>query len=299
MARFRVSTIWELVAGFLLTVIGGVMTGLAASELVLIVGGCLALAGLLVFAFGSVHLAQAKGYTGGWQTVGLLGILGVIGLIALLLLPDREPRTPAVHPHWSAPPAGTSGSVSIDRCPACGRLVPRGEPCPECEARRTRPRSNAWDLRVIAAVVVALIAFGTNVSVGLAVMRPVLDDIRSDSAASEDALAKILVRNAMTAIESAFIDYRTFYLDPQTIQNIEPSIAFRLAPDHLLTLDGELTDVGAKASDNAVQYYGDDFCYSVATASRTGTIWGVFVDKTTEGGNWYLRRQGGKTTLGW
>ena len=157
---FRTSTIWALVAGFLLGIGGTVTMWATASMTVFIVAGVASLAGAILFAIGSVEVARAKGYGGGWAAVGLLGLFGLLGLIAILLLPDR--RFPVVTPPRMAAVAGT-GPLSLDRCPACGRLVPRGEPCPECAARQSRPRSNAWDLRVIAAVVVGAVVVGAVV----------------------------------------------------------------------------------------------------------------------------------------
>lgn len=151
---FRASTVWVLVIGFLLYVGGAVTIGVASTEIPVIIGGLAAVAGALLFAFGSVEVARAKGYRRNWAAVGLLGLFGIIGLVALLLLPDRETKPILAPPAWAASTANAD-HLTLDRCPACGRLVPRGQPCPECEARAQQPRSHAWDMRVVAAVVVA------------------------------------------------------------------------------------------------------------------------------------------------
>lgn len=299
MSRFRVSIIWELIIGFLMSVIGGVIVGLAESEVVLLIGACLAVAGLVVFVIGSLHLAGAKSYEGGWRAVGLLGALGILGLVAILLLPDREAPAPVGPSRSLAHPSGVSTAVSLDRCPACGSLVPHGEPCPRCEARQAQPRSNVWDLRIIGAVIVAVIALGVNVGVGLTVLGPVIADLRPASAAAEDAHAKSLVRNAMTAMESAFVDERTFYVPPQVLRNIEPSIDFWETSFPLVTVNGDLLSSAARASASQVEYYGWDLSYTIATRSKTGMTWGVFVDKSPDGGNWYLRSKGGHTEAAW
>lgn len=293
---FRTSTIWALVAGFLLGIGGTVTMWATASMTVFIVAGVASLAGAILFAIGSVEVARAKGYGGGWAAVGLLGLFGLLGLIAILLLPDR--RFPVVTPPRMAAVAGT-GPLSLDRCPACGRLVPRGEPCPECAARQSRPRSNAWDLRVIAAVVVGAIAIGIGAAVIVPLSIATADDWRWSHAQAQDAAAKSLVMNAMTAIESAYVDYRTFAFPEEVPGTIEPSILFRRAPDHLVTVSGDLvTHVRPEAADSAVEYFGDDKTYSVVTTSETGTLWGAYVDKTGSG-NWYLRSDGGDTSVGW
>jgi uncharacterized membrane protein len=100
-------------------------------------------------------------------------------------------------------------------------------------------------------------------------------------AQAQDAMAKSLVRNAMTAIESAYVDLRTF--DPTVmtkyeLETIAPSVAFFAMDD-----DGVATNPGAAAAQDAVDYFGTDSTYAVGTVSESGTTFGVIVDKGPTG----------------
>jgi len=127
---------------------------------------------------------------------------------------------------------------------------------------------------------------------------------------AQDAAAKSLVRNAMTAIESAYVDTLSFDttaaappLSAAVLTAIEPSITFSIggtctdAP----TITTDLTkDNGAR--DNAVQYTGTADTYTVVTMSQSGNIFGVFVSKTAAGTT-YVKTIGtgddAVTTAGW
>jgi type IV pilus assembly protein PilA len=100
---------------------------------------------------------------------------------------------------------------------------------------------------------------------------------------AQDAAAKSLVRNAMTAIESAYVDTRDF--DPTVagmtaadLQKIEPSISFI----------AEATPISAPtaaAANNEVSYTGlaaPDDVYAVGTTSRSTKTFAVAVNKTAD-----------------
>jgi type IV pilus assembly protein PilA len=100
---------------------------------------------------------------------------------------------------------------------------------------------------------------------------------------AQDAAAKSLVRNAMTAIESGYVDARSF--DPAVagmtvndLQAIEPSI-------HFLILANAATAPTATASSNTVNYTGTDTTYEVGTVSASTKTFGVAVNKGAGGGN--------------
>ena len=100
---------------------------------------------------------------------------------------------------------------------------------------------------------------------------------------AQDAAAKSLVRNSMTAIESGYVDARTF--DPTVagmqvadLQAIEPSIKF-------LILANAGTAPTATASTNTVNYTGTATTYEVGTVSASGKTFGVGVNKAAGGGN--------------
>jgi type IV pilus assembly protein PilA len=100
---------------------------------------------------------------------------------------------------------------------------------------------------------------------------------------AQDAAAKSLVRNAMTAIESGYVDTRTFDptkdgMKPADLKLIEPSITFVI----LATAATAPTDL---ASANTVDYTGTDSTYAVGAKSESGKTFGVAVDKGAGGGN--------------
>jgi type IV pilus assembly protein PilA len=94
---------------------------------------------------------------------------------------------------------------------------------------------------------------------------------------AQDASAKSLVRNAMTAIESAYVDTRDFStIDATMLSAIEPSITFT-------ELAAACTAATAKTADSAVNMNTDQGAgaYTVGSLSDSGTCWGVFVNKTS------------------
>jgi hypothetical protein len=100
---------------------------------------------------------------------------------------------------------------------------------------------------------------------------------------ASDPAAKSLVRNAMTAIESAYVDLRTFdaaEMTPSILQSIEPSISFVRGADQSVALAPT-----ALASSYTVDYFGAGDTYAVGTMSASGTTFGVVVDKRAGGGN--------------
>jgi type IV pilus assembly protein PilA len=110
---------------------------------------------------------------------------------------------------------------------------------------------------------------------------------------AQDAAAKSLVRNAMTAIESGYVDARTF--DPTVagmtvadLQAIEPSIKF-------LILANAATAPTADASINTVNYTGTLTTYEVGTVSASTQTWGVAVNKAAGGGNVFYKHGGAVT----
>ena len=64
---------------------------------------------------------------------------------------------------------------------------------------------------------------------------------------AQDAAAKSLVRNAMTAIESAYVDARSYEVVADVVEAIEPSIAF--TSSDTAVVDAATPDVCASAYD--------------------------------------------------
>ena len=93
-----------------------------------------------------------------------------------------------------------------------------------------------------------------------------------------DASAKSLVRNAMTSIETSYVDKRDFVTGATeaNLALIEPTIVWHLAA------------IGAYAAANptAVYVYGvTEDKYSVGATSQSGKVFSVAVDKTGAPGN--------------
>jgi type IV pilus assembly protein PilA len=94
---------------------------------------------------------------------------------------------------------------------------------------------------------------------------------------AQDASAKSLVRNAMTAAESAYVDTRNFTtIDAAALLAIEPSIAFE-------DQDADASiDPAAEAATNGVSYTGvSESAYEVGSISQSTKTFGVAVDKMT------------------
>jgi prepilin-type N-terminal cleavage/methylation domain-containing protein len=106
---------------------------------------------------------------------------------------------------------------------------------------------------------------------------------------AQDANAKALVRNSMTAIESAYVDLRTF--DPASMTQavlvaIEPSIGFIVAG----SFGAAYGTPTAPAADDDVNYFGDQYSYAVGSLSESGRTFGVLVNKgpSSTGNFWYI-----------
>jgi len=100
---------------------------------------------------------------------------------------------------------------------------------------------------------------------------------------AQDAAAKSLVRNAMTAVESAYVDLRTYdptTMTPAELQAIEPSITF-------VSLANAATAPTALAASNQVNYTRTATQYQVGSVSASGKKFGVLVNKAAGGGTTY------------
>ena len=105
---------------------------------------------------------------------------------------------------------------------------------------------------------------------------------------AQDAAAKSLVRNSMTAITSAYVDFRTFLPATMTaaaLHAIEPSITF-------VQLAAANTAPTALASANTVNYDGTATTFSVGTKSDSGKTFGVLDDQNA-GNTFYINAAAG------
>ena len=118
---------------------------------------------------------------------------------------------------------------------------------------------------------------------------------------AQDASAKSLVRNAMTDIESAYVDARTYAVTAAALSAIEPSFTFNLQTTNPVDPTTPKITSTALASSNAVDYYGAATEYSLATVSASGNLFGIYADKsavTPIGDNFY-KTINGTCSPGW
>jgi len=117
---------------------------------------------------------------------------------------------------------------------------------------------------------------------------------------AQDAAAKSLVRNGMTAIEASYVDNQTFAVATMTaavLNAIEPSITFVPAAAHVATA-GPTVAATALTANNDVDYFGDATTYSVATLAASTHLFGVHVDKAAAG-NTFVKNLGSGAVTGW
>jgi type IV pilus assembly protein PilA len=119
---------------------------------------------------------------------------------------------------------------------------------------------------------------------------------------AQDAAAKSLVRNAMTSIESAYVDSRTYVPGTMTagvLGAIEPSITFVVGTAAVATASTILATAAA-ADAHSVTYFGDATSYSIASASLSGNLFGVYAIKSGTGaGTTFVKSIGTTISTGW
>ena len=125
---------------------------------------------------------------------------------------------------------------------------------------------------------------------------------------ANDAAAKSLVRNAMTAMESAYVDRRAFNTITQAeLQAIEPTITWTDANAggggaNYASADGSAagsSTVTAQASANAVNWGGGAQVYTIGTVSASSNIFVVYSDKAGSTGTVFSKSIAGTWSSGW
>lgn len=112
---------------------------------------------------------------------------------------------------------------------------------------------------------------------------------------AQDAAAKSLVRNAMTSIESAYVDTQDFsQVNLSMLAAIEPSIQW---PAKGAAGIGIAPEAGSFAKDIIVSWAGTTATtYEIGTWSASGTAFGVKVIKAANGGTTYYKAGAPVTT---
>jgi prepilin-type N-terminal cleavage/methylation domain-containing protein len=122
---------------------------------------------------------------------------------------------------------------------------------------------------------------------------------------AQDAAAYSLVRNALTAIQGAFVDtgdYRDITVDQLT--QIEPRITFILSDESLVTTDPAAiaAEVPAQARDHEVAFYAESKnLIDVACVSDSGNMFGVQLNTVniTDSGYVKVKVVEEEASLGW
>lgn len=114
---------------------------------------------------------------------------------------------------------------------------------------------------------------------------------------AQDAAAKSLVRNAMTTMESQYVDSRSFATDLSSeLGDIEPSITFSY--DSNLNA-ATFANVDASTNADAVTFKGTADTYDIATQSESGNLFGVVADKGASGGTTFWKSISSTVSSGW
>jgi type IV pilus assembly protein PilA len=116
---------------------------------------------------------------------------------------------------------------------------------------------------------------------------------------AQDAAAKSLIRNAMTAVESQYVDTKSFAsaTAAPAAAVIEPSIIFtQLAIDA-----AACTGITANAEQDTVNYEGtlSPAFYELGTQSESDNYFAVEVDKGASGGTTFFKSIGGSVSSSW
>jgi type II secretory pathway pseudopilin PulG len=122
---------------------------------------------------------------------------------------------------------------------------------------------------------------------------------------AQDAAAYSLVRNALTAIQGAFVDTGDYSeITVADLQAMEPSIDFQMSDFELVTTSPAWVspDVPANARLNQVAFYADSAdAVDIACESESGNLYAIQVNTIAldETGYVKVRVIEGDTTLGW
>jgi prepilin-type N-terminal cleavage/methylation domain-containing protein len=118
---------------------------------------------------------------------------------------------------------------------------------------------------------------------------------------AQDAAAKSLVRNAMTAAESAYVDARTYVVADTVLTAIEPSIVWQVVANNMITPATGAITTTAPTSANTVDYWGAATAFSVASMSASTNLFGVYTNKASAApnGTVFAKVIGGTASTGW
>jgi hypothetical protein len=159
----------------------------------------------------------------------------------------------------------------------------------EKQPRTTPPKKTSSRRGLFVTLIVVLVAAAAAAAVFLWYLPS-----RGPSASESALAARNLVREAMIALDKAYVEAGTF--DPQTmapamLKSIAPTVTF-----HPVSDNSAATSPTALAEDGAVNYAGTLNSYAVGTVSAAGTAYGVVADKQNDSKTYYLD---GEQVPGW
>lgn len=140
---------------------------------------------------------------------------------------------------------------------------------------------------VLAVLTVAVVFPAVGCGDKTVIIVPGAGDLLENQRAAYDTNAKSLIRNAMMTVEAAYVDTRDFgEVDTDLLNASATMIVFVDADSQEAACQ---TASGAEAEDDTVAYYDDNAqSYALGSLSASGTVFGVVVDKSSEGGNTFL-----------
>ncbi len=122
---------------------------------------------------------------------------------------------------------------------------------------------------------------------------------------AQDSAAYTLVRNALTALQAAYVDTGDYTLiTAEQLSGLEPSIAWVEAGDNLVdTSPPRISeDVPAKAADRQVAFFLESRRVAdLASVSASGNVFGIQIDTLNINETGYVKVKliEGETSLGW
>ena len=207
--------------------------------------------------------------------------------------------------------------MEIVTCPKCGRPRPQGQPCPVCgdtttpvipqpktpavakaspptRTAATRPQRKAAGRSsrgLIAAVIVAAVLIAAVATVVAVLMAGGAAVVEEEAALvgtpdrGRDQAAQSLLRNAMTAMDAAFVESADYTSITQaTLKAMEPAINWNAGRAGVCASP----PTGATAQTNSVSWAGTGrLSYELGTWSESGVQFGVKVDKAGGGTTQY------------
>lgn len=121
-----------------------------------------------------------------------------------------------------------------------------------------------------------------------------------DQGSEEDKAAKWLVRRAMITLDNFYLAIGSCDVDWHYLSDVESRLVFKQARQHVagVGIQPSVATAG-QAAEHTVTYFGDSHSYSIVTVSESGTLWGVYADKTSGENRYFCSVRDGVLSEGW